>query len=71
LAGVGEMVARCGVLIPLLFIPGLLNSSASDFVVFLVYFADPAAWIAATLVMIIPLWRMIYSKKGLSGNISG
>lgn len=69
LAGVGEMVARCGVLVPLLLIPGLLNSAASDFIVFLVYFADPAAWIIATLIMIVPLCRMIYSKKGLSRYI--
>jgi hypothetical protein len=63
------MVARCGVLVPLLLIPGLLNSAASDFIVFLVYFADPAAWIIATLIMIVPLCRMIYSKKGLSRYI--
>ena len=72
LAGIGELVAR---IICCLFLPGAvnggpINSNASAASYVAVSLADPLAWIAATLIMIIPLIRIVYIKKNSIYQIS-
>ena len=57
LAGIGEMLARsilC-IFLPRLVNGGPINSTASNFAYISTCFADPLAWISATLIMIVPM----------------
>lgn len=65
LAGIGEMIARtlCCFILPSLVNGGSINSSASDASYLAVCLADPLAWIAAVLIMIVPLIKTVYGKK--------
>lgn len=62
LAGVGELTARtlCCLFLPQLVNGGPINSSASDLSYLAVSLADPLAWLAAILFMVVPLIRYVY-----------
>ncbi len=68
LAGVGELAARtlCCIFLPMLVNGGPTNSASSTMSFLAVCLGDPLAWIAATSIMIIPLLKTVYGKKGLS-----
>ncbi len=65
LAGVSELVARilCCLFLPPAVNGGPINSEASMASYLALSLADPLAWIAATLIMIIPLLYIIFNKK--------
>lgn len=65
LAGIGELIARCLVclFLPVLVNGGPINANASLASYIAVSFADPLAWLAATIIMIIPLIKFIYRNK--------
>lgn len=68
LAGIGELTARtlCCLFLPSVVNGGIINSSASDLSYLAVCLADPLAWLAATLIMIIPLLKAVYGREKIS-----
>ena len=68
LAGVGELIARtlCCIFLPLLANGGPTNSASSSMSFLAVCLGDPLAWIAATSIMVVPLLKAVYGKKGHS-----
>lgn len=65
LAGIGELLARtlCCIYLPSLVNGGPITSLASDASYLAVCLADPLAWAAAVLIMIVPLIKTVYFNK--------
>lgn len=65
LAGIGELLARtlCCLFLPQLVNGGPINCNASLASYIAISLADPLAWIAACLIMVVPTIKTIYGKK--------
>lgn len=65
LAGIGELLARSLVCIflPKLINGGPINSSASNASYIATCFADPAAWLVASLIMLLPMIKVLINNN--------
>ncbi len=65
LAGIVELLARIATcfILPVAINGGPINSTAKDAAFFFLCFADPAAWIAATLLLLYPVIKYVYLTK--------